>query len=67
MAIPGGIDDGLVASDVADVKEADMNYSFLAGKRRTQEMDEWARGHLSIVEDQHWYFLTVTSTRRGGS
>ena len=44
MAIPGGMDDEPVAklaSTVADVKEADMDYSFLAGKRRAQEMDKW--------------------------
>jgi len=50
LAIPGGIDDELVASTIADIKEVDMDYLFLAGKRRTQEMDKWAGGHLSNLE-----------------
>ena len=28
-----------------------MDYSFLAGKRRTQEMDKWGE-HLSVLENQ---------------
>jgi hypothetical protein len=40
FAMPGGIDDRPVASTVADVKEADMDYSFLAGNgRHKKSMD----------------------------